>query len=53
MKKIFYPVLSSLLLITSAFVTYEPSQQWKIKKDFQLNLQLKIHQVFLKILKVQ
>ncbi len=36
MKKVFYPVLAGLLLVTSAFVTTVNTQEWKIKDDFSI-----------------
>lgn len=36
MKKIFYPVLAIVLLVSSAFVTVVSVQEWKIKEDFSI-----------------
>lgn len=36
MKRLFYPVIASVLLISSAFVTVVTTQDWKIKDDFSI-----------------
>lgn len=36
MKRIFYPLIAAVLLITSAFVTVVTTQEWKIKDDFSI-----------------
>jgi polyisoprenoid-binding protein YceI len=41
MKRIVYPVLTSLLLISSAFVAVVNTQEWKIKDDFSIKFSSK------------
>lgn len=41
MKTLFYPILASVLLVSSAFVMVVTTQEWKIKDDFSIKFESK------------
>ena len=40
MKKIIYPAIAAIILVSSAFMTYNP-QEWKITDDYSIKFKSK------------